>query len=283
MRKKLSFVFGLGFALYQLPAQALELGSLTSLPQRIQGCLDEGDCAIAGQSAFDVQGIAAFSYQEDTFSGYLFRYTLTPPSAATDLSEAININPPTGGIAPAPEITPLAGSVWLQVAQRYVDGTGGVVLYLDHVTPLEKSVIQRIGSAVDYPSVLNFQLTSDAFTNAAAFKSLALNATGGIEAGDLSAGEPVVPCLAEGCSTFQQLNLLGMRFVADDDDLLLQFAADDPRGKLYTETMAYSGNLGAEYHSRDYYISSVPLPGAWLLGLTGFGFILARSRGLVRG
>lgn len=283
MHKKLTFVLGLGVALYQLPVQAAVLGSSAFLPQSIQSCLDQGDCSVAEDSVFDAQGIAAFNYQEDDFSGYLLRYTLATPSSATDISESVNINPASGSTAPAPEITPLDGSVWLQVAKRYVNGSGKVSLYFDQVTPLEKSVVQRLGATNDYPSVLHFQLSADGFTNAGAFERLVLDANGSHESGDLVAAEPLPPCLAQGCSTFQELNLLGIQFVAEDDDLVLQFAGDDKRHKLYTETSAYSGNLGTEYHSREYFISSVPLPGAWLLWLTGVATLARRFRGSLPG
>lgn len=278
MLKKLPILAGLCLPLP--PLHAATLDAIQSLPASIQDCLEEANCNVADQSDFDMGWVTAFRYQAGTFDGYLLRYSLVAPSAAVDISDYPVLNlQEASAQAQIYESTPLAGTVWLKLASRYGAGGGNAALYLEHVTPADKSVLMHLGDAT-YPQVLNFQLNDQALAAGGAYRSVALNSEGSVEGGDLVAEEPVLPCLADGCATFQSLYLVGVRYALDGGEWVLQFAADDLRRELYMENQTYNSGLGYEYHNRDYYVGAVPLPaagGLWLAGLVWLGGLARRG------
>ncbi|OAI26029.1 MULTISPECIES: hypothetical protein [Methylomonas] len=276
MLKKLSIVAG--FCWLHAPLQAATLGDLQSLPSAIQDCLDEADCSVADQSDFDLAGIAAFRYQAGTFDGYLLRYSLIAPSAAVDISDYPVLNlQEAAAQAQINESTPLAGTVWLKLASRYGAGGGNAALYFEHVTPVDKSVLMHLGDTT-YPDVLNFQLNDQALAAGGAYRSVALNSEGSVEAGDLVADEPLLVCISEGCGTYQALHLVGVNYAWDGANWVLQFAADDMQRELYVENTTYNGQYGYSYHNRDYYVGSVPLPAAGGLCLVGLAWLGGLAR-----
>lgn len=271
MTLKLAALIGLGLILQPPTSQASTIDHIQQLPVPLQSCLTNGDCSIDRQSSFESGGIAAFHYSSADFSGYLFRYSLVSPSVAKTVAMD-NQNPSE----PQPIETNIAlsGNVWLQVADNYSISASSrpITLYREQVSPSQQAILPRM-SPNEYPNVLNFELSASSLLASSAYHTTTLDPFGGNESGDLIAAEPLLICLADGCSTNQQLNLIGMRFVQAGDQLLLQFAANDARPRLYSESLAYNDPQFGSLSQRDWYVQPVPLPAAWLVWLSGFGLI----------
>ena len=271
MTVKLATIIGLGLIL-QTPSQASTIDDIQQLPAPLQSCWANGDCSIDSQSSFESGGIAAFHYVSADFSGYLFRYSLVSPSTAKSVVlDSQNSSEPQ----PIETNIALSGNVWLQVADSYSVSASSrpITLYREQISPSQQAILPRLSYPDEYPSVLNFELSAASLLASSTYHTTTLDSFGGTESGDLIAAEPLLICLADGCSTNQQLNLIGMSFVQAGDQLLLQFAANDDRPKLYSESLAYNTPLLGTLAQRDWYVRPVPLPAAWLVWLSGFGLI----------
>lgn len=246
--------FSMGLILGPTLGSASTLESLTDLPVAIQQCLTTAECNVSSESDFDHNGIAAFRYQANTVSGYLFRYPVLPPSTAI----------------------PPAGNLWLNVLDTYSRSADSrpMLLYLDQSS---FNTLPRYGQTDEFPTVLHFELSADSLLDSRAFRNLGLSEEGVVESGDLTALEPLLPCLADGCSLSQELNLIGMSFVENNNELKLQFAPEDFRRMLYAESLSYN-QFEPFFYQRELYVQPVPLPAAWLVWLTGFGLFACLKR-----
>lgn len=268
-------LLGLGLSLFTSLADAAVLNS-QELPDSIESCLASGSCTVDHQSSHDANGISAFRYANGSFSGYLFRYDLQAPSAALEAWQQVDFSsdPPT--ITSHNSNTPLTGSVWLQVAERYnsQDFFHSVALYLDNVQPSDQALLPR-GGPNDLPKTLNFLLSNADLQNAHADKSFYLLESTTAESGDLVLNELPLVCLSTGCGIELQLNLVGMQFMAQGNEWITQFN-DDPRGLLYSERQFFNGNELSSNNLRSFYVQPVPLlPSGWLL-LSGLAMLFAR-------
>lgn len=280
MTVKLAAIIGMGLIL-QPPSQASTLDDIQQLPAPLQGCWTNGDCSIDTESSFESGGIAAFRYLSADFSGYLFRYALVSPSVATNVYMD-GQNP----LEPQPIETnvALSGNVWLQVADSYSVSASSrpLTLYREQISPSQQAILPRSSYADEYPNVLNFELSASSLLASSAYHTMTFNGLDFSESGDLIAAEPLLTCLADGCGTHQELNLIGMSFVQAGDQLLLQFAANDGRAKLYSEAMRYDNAQYGSLNQRDWYVQPVPLPAAWLVWLSGLGLIAGRCTKTVK-
>ncbi|MDD2760154.1 MAG: hypothetical protein PHH11_07655 [Methylomonas sp.] len=275
MSIKLAPLVGLGLSLIQIPVHAAIIDDISQLPLPVQNCALAGNCLVESISAFDNGGIAAFRYQSADFSGYLFRYSVLPPSQASDVEEGFDYSQDPPATQHHSTNIPLAGTLWVKAAESYsaLAASHEIVMYLDRATPSQQVVIPRWADENLYPTTLNFEFSTASLSASSANRYLALTYDGDRSSGDLVGNEALVPCLAEGCSVNQRLNLIGMAFVQVGNQLVLQFASDDTRSMLYSEAIAYNDVTYGFLHQRDWYVQPVPLPAAWLMWLSGFGLL----------
>lgn len=270
MKFKNVIIFGLGLGLSQMP-QAATIDSTDQLPQAIQGCLTTADCLVNPISEFESEYIAAFRYTAADFNGYLFRYSVMPPSVATDVDDFLDFSEDPPIVRHYESNIPLGGTIWLQVAESYAVSAASraVVLYMDKTLPSPPALLPHWGS--EYGESLNslqFELSPSALLGASAFR-IFIDSSPRVSGGDLE-GDILWPCLAEDCGVNQELNLIGMSFMLDGDQLRLQFAGSDKRRLLYTEALFYNSPEDSFHNQRDWYVQPVPLPAAWLMWLLGF-------------
>jgi hypothetical protein len=278
MNAKLSVIIGMGLSLYLPSLQAATISSIRQLPTPIQTCVITAECLVGFGSDFELGGIAAFRYSTKDFSGYLFRYSVLKPSAATYEQNYVDDaqNPPITQLRESN--IPLKGHVWLQVAERYSNSaTGLVALYSDKITPTQV-VLPRFFDPIDPPTI-HFQLTPKSLLASRAYSQWTLTEQGGTGSGDLIAAEPpLLICLANGCSVREEINLIGMTFVESGNELVLQFAPHDRRQMLYNEERAYDDVIAGFHEQYQLYVQPVPLPAAWQLWLLSLSLFAGGQR-----
>ena len=191
MRKGYAFMPGLVLALCAAACQAATLADKGPLPAAIEQCVVDAACSVATDSVFELGGIAAFAWTSVAGPGFLLAYPLLPPSHAS-------------------VATPLTGTLWLGVQASYVTLADhrGVTLFTDRVKPDEKRLLPRYAGSDYYPAILNFDLSVAALLAGHAEHRVALGGADGYSSGDLVAFEPLLPCVADGCSAAQQINLI---------------------------------------------------------------------------
>ncbi len=272
----------LPWALASVPAAATTLTAVGPLPGALEACIAAGDCTVAQDSSFELGGIAAFQYLASHGAGYLVRYPVLSSSLAHDSQSFLDtsLDPPLAQHVET--LTALSGSLWLGVQGRYARSASihELVLYMDGVQPPEQRLLPRWGGGELSPTVLHFGLTSDALLASQAYRRLSLDPNTPPDEGSLRSAEPMLPCVADGCSVAQSLALIGLGFTAQGEELLLHFVPQDRRSALYSEQTAYNNPDNGFRWRRDYFVQAVPLPAAGLPTLFGMGLclILAHKR-----
>lgn len=247
------------------PARAVAPIITTDLPDSIQSCITAATCAVNTTSAYHSDTATAFLIQQNTGSGveanYLMRYQLAPPSAQSRL------DPPLDDA--------FGGHVWMLAKGTYSAGEAAhpFTLFFDAVTPTPFPMFGQSGD-------LSLFMTTTDLLAGSAFKNWGLDSNNiDYSYGDLS-GEVPLPCVAEDCDVYAQLNLLQLTYENQGANIALTgFNAQDARALLYTqqETFPCYGDVSCVIDdSQSYYVSSVPLPGAlWLFGSGVIGLIAA--------
>ena len=261
-----------------LAAVNIQVGDL---PAELQGCHMSGSCFVDLSSFMDVPNTSGSTAQDGTFNPYsmsafnlidpvtgrweyLLRYNLVQPS----VSQITDI------------VQPLTGSVWLRMRRQYdlnnTDPQAG--LYFDQVDPLPGNM---------------FFGSTDGLTLEVALSESALSGGSGYErvgcctepsySGNMSLsgdfGAPALtPCVAEGCYASARLDLLYLLFADPDGDGVYDVGINplDMRGQLFKVSSydPYGGLEGlGEESSISYYVSTVPVPPALGLFLSGLGLL----------
>jgi len=263
-----------------VPAAAITLATAGPLPGAVEACIAARDCSIAQDSSFDLGGIAAFQYLSSDGAGYLVRYALAPSSLAHDSQDFLDTRQDPPLAQHVETLTALSGSLWLGVQGRYARNADfhDLQLYVDRAQPAEQRLLPRFTLSEPPPTVLHFAFSSDALQASQAYRHLLLDSAGSVEEGSLQSAEPLLPCLADGCSVAQSLALVGLGFSVQDDDLVLHFVPQDRRQALYSEEIAYSHPDNSFLWRRDYFVQPVPLPAAGVLMLFGVAPLLPSLR-----
>ena len=262
------------------PAVAISLATVGPLPGAVTECLAGGACSIAQDSSFELGGIVAFQYPSPDGDGYLLRYPVLAPSLARDSQDILDNTQEPPLVQHLASQTVLSGSLWLAVQARYASSAAdhGLQLYVDQVQPAEQRLLPRFQLNGPTPTVLHFGLTSDALLAAQAYRYMLLDPIQSVDEGSLQSAEPLLPCVADGCSVAQSLALIGIGFTAQGEDLVLHFVPQDRRRALYGEEIAYNNADNGFRWRRDYFVQPVPLPGAGVLTLSGVALLLPLVR-----
>lgn len=264
------------WALVSVPAAAITLASVGPLPGALEVCIAAGDCAVAQESSFDLGGIAAFPYLASNGAGYLVRYPVLSSSLAHDSQSFLDTSQDPPLAQQVETLTALSGSLWLGVQGRYARSASihELVLYTDRVQPAEQRLLPRWGGGELSPTVLHFGFTNDALLASQAYRHLSLDPNTAPDEGSLQSAEPLLPCVADGCSVAQSLALVALGFTAQGEELLLHFVPQDRRSTLYNEQAAYNNPDNGFRWRRNYFVQAVPLPGTGMLTLFGVGLML---------
>lgn len=235
--------------------------TVSELPATIQSCILAGSCAVDYSSSYSSERVSAFAvYDASTlarnnyWNDWLIRYDLVPPSGQT------------GSVQPSA----FDGYLWMRVQGMYsaVEAAHPVTLFLDNVTPVPGSLFGQSG---------DLSLT---MTTADLLAGGALRTTGYIsdyddpnfaDAGSLS-GEIPLLCLAVGCQTSAQLNLVQLSYQSFGSlgIAMTGFDASDSRGLVFSQSSSYlTGDPYADYSATQaFYISAVPeAQASWMFGL----------------
>jgi hypothetical protein len=266
--------------LASVPAAATTLAAVGPLPGALEACIAAGDCTVAQDSSFELGGIAAFSYLASNGAGYLVRYPVLSSSFAHDGQGFLDSSQDPLLAQHVETLTALSGSLWLGVQGRYARSASihELVLYVDRVQPAEQRLLPRWGGGELSPTVLHFGLTSDALLASQAYRRLSLDSNIWPDEGSLQSAEPLLPCVADGCSVAQSLALVGLGFTVQGEELLLHFVAQDRRSTLYSEQTAYNNPDNGFRSRRDYFVQAVPLPGTGMLTLFSVGLMLTLAQ-----
>lgn len=256
--------------------------SLDGFPGAIAACVSDASCTVDPDAAHDNGVMSAFHYTANGQEGYLLRYALHPTSVLHEHASWHDIDPDTGEVTGVHEVLrdePLSGTLWMKVAAAYPLGgvLHDVTLYLDRVQP-DAEPLPRWGSDELYPYVLGFSLTTDAMLAGTAGRVMELD--DGPSGGDLTAAQPLLPCLADGCGVRQRLNLVFLDYRTVGDELQLGFSDADRRALLYLEESHHGGDGYATGPGESLRAFNVQLPlpaGGWLF-LTAFAGVALRRR-----
>ncbi|MGA9162912.1 MAG: PEP-CTERM sorting domain-containing protein [Thiobacillus sp.] len=235
---------------------AAQAVSVSELPATIQSCITAGSCVVNYSGAYDSGTASAFE-MVDLPSGkwnWLVRYNLVSPSGQTVIGGGLN--------------TAYSGYLWMQVASNYsaAETAHPVTLFLDKVTPVPGSIFGQ-GGDLSY-----FMSTADLLAGGAynTTSYVSYEPDGIVSEGGLSGD--ILLCLAVGCQTNVQLNLLQLNYQSFGSAgvSMTGFEASDTRGLVYSQNSSYlTGDPHTDYSATQvFYITAVPEPETfWMLGL----------------
>lgn len=245
--------------------------SNSDLPGSIQSCITASTCFVSNTSSYDSGTASAFQIIQPTGSGaefnWLMRYTLVPPSGQS------RINPP--------QTDSFSGYLWMLAKGTYsaTETAHPFTLYLDKMSPTPFSMFGQTGD------LSLFMPTADLVAGSS-YRTYGLDYyNNSYSFGDLS-GEVPEPCVAEGCETHAQLNLVQLTYGNFGSAIsLASFNPSDTRGLVYTQRSSYPGYGGNPSSTindvQSFYVSAVPVPGAvWLFvsGLAVLVGVMQRTR-----
>jgi hypothetical protein len=238
---------------FPFAAQAV---SFSELPATIQSCISAGSCLVDySGGSYNSTTASAFA-MVDLPSGkwnWLVRYDLTPPSGQTDIN---GVQSSTYG-----------GYLWMQVANNYsaAETAHPVVLFLDKVTPVPSNLFGQSGD-------LSLFMTTADLLAGGAYKTISYvsyDEYGIVSTGGLS-GETPGLCLAVGCQTNAQLNLVQLNYQSFGSSgiAMTGFNPTDTRGLVYSQSSSYFNGDPPYGTTQSFYITAVPEPETfWMLGL----------------
>lgn len=239
----------------------------SELPGSIQSCITAGACLVSNVSAYDSGTASAFQITQNTGSGiennWLVRYSLVPPSGQSRLEPPVDDS--------------FSGYLWMLAKDSYSasESAHSFTLYLDKVSPGPFSMFGQSGDLELFMPTVDLLAGSSYRTYGIDY---ALNS---YDLGNLS-GEVAIPCVAEGCETHAQLNLLQLAYADLGSTIMLTgFNPSDTRGLAFTqyETFPCYGDPSCAMHDvQTFYVSAVPIPAAaWLFG-SGLAVLIGAMR-----
>lgn len=244
--------------------------AIADLPGSIQSCMGTS-CLVNMASTYDSGAVSAFQIMQSSGSevytqNWLIRYSLSAPSSES------RINPTSS--------TPLSGNLWLLAKTVYTatETSHPFTLYLDKVTPTPFLMPGQGGSD------LALSMTTSDLLSGGAFRTAGIDESNNVYDYGSLIGAPVL-CVASGCETHAQLNLLQLHYKSLGTTLTLDyFNPLDERTLVFNQRSSFTG-LGcldcATNDVQSFYVSAVPLPSALsslTLGLFVFTGVLARQR-----
>lgn len=242
----------LAVSLVSLSARATDV-AVTQLPSTIQSCVAVNSCSVVNASIYDSGTVSAFGIYNNGQAGfnYLVRYALVPPSGQTSSNTDFYQNPPVT----TSSSTPFTGYLWMQVQGSYSASKveDPITLYLDKVSPVPTSFYNQNGD-------LSLFVTPTDLLAGSSYINSGLDINNHYYVSGSLSGEVPIPCVAEGCSAFAQLNLAQLQFTSDGTRISTGFNSADSRGQVFALGTAYD-TFGSGYSSsitQSFYISSVP-------------------------
>lgn len=230
--------------------------SNSDLPGTIQSCVASNSCFVVNSSSYDSGMVSAYTIYDASFNqGLLVRYALVSPSGGSFTDTDYTQDPPVT----TSSSTPYAGYLWMYVQNSYSasEAAHPVTLYLDKVSPVPRSLFNQSGD------LSLFVTTSDLLAGSSFMNAGLTYDNQSYYFGNLS-GETPVPCVAEECNVYAQLNLVQLQF-GSFGTAGIYFTGFDPadsRGQIYAQGDSYSGYPGGYGHNyaQSFYISAVPVP-----------------------
>ncbi len=258
----------------------------SDLPTGIQACNTAGTCAVNLTSTYDVPNASGSTAHDGTLNPHTMNvFSLTDLTSGTqEYLVRYNLVEPSTALL-YDTVQPLAGSVWLRIGAQIdtTQGTPQASLYFDQVNPNPGNLFfgDSDGLSVD------LSLSASALLSGTGREGVGCcddpSYTGNMSiTGDF--GSPaLLPCLADGCYSSAQLNLLYLLFADPDGDGVYESGINpfDARAMLFNVSSydPYGGLEGTgELSSVSYYVTTVPLPSALYLFLSGLGILAGLKR-----
>lgn len=255
------------------PAEYVCSITITDLPSQLQACIGSNNCVVDTRAPVVTIGQMEAYYFADNLQGtpafgYALRYSLLYPSAEIS----------------GPGTITYTGDIWLTLYNSYdlsLDANP-VTIYTDKVSPQPGNLFLGDSTGLD----IDVTMTSAALLSGAGFEMVGLDDNNmDIYQANMTlqsdmGGNALVPCLAEGCLSTADLNLIYLDYVQSGNTATLQFNPGDSRKLLYGLTSKYDAapEEGGYFVSQSYYVASVPLPATmWLFG-AGFAGLLGIAR-----
>lgn len=240
------------------------------LPGSIQSCITMATCFVSNTSSYDSGTASAFQIVQPTGSGieynWLMRYALVPPSGQSRINPTQNDG--------------FSGYLWMLAKDSYsaTETAHPFTLYLDKVSPAPFSMFGQSGD-------LELLMPSPDLLAGSSYRTYGIDYfLYSYDFGNLS-GEIPSPCLAEGCETHAQLNLVQLTYGDFGSAFMLTgFSSSDSRGLVFMQNESfpcYGDPSCAISDAQSFYVSAVPIPGAvWLFGsgLAGLIGVMRRVR-----
>lgn len=248
--------------------------SFTDLPANIQTCHFSGTCFVETRSStIDIPNTTSSTDNNGVANPYAMNaYNLFRNGVLKSLLQYHIVAPSGDSIG-----IPYTGSVWLEVASSYNLTTGNPVmtLYLDKVTPEPVNQLNGHSNGLN----IDISMTSQGLLGGSLNQSIGC-CTFPSESGNMVllgdfGGSALLPCVADGCFSAAQLNLLYLDYRSINNQAVLNFNPADSRGGLFNITTSFETT-----RSQAYYVSTVPVPASvWLLlsGLSALSLLIRRK------